>query len=290
LLRIYPSLTILNVIFAIATFPIFTKQSPQEIFSFLVYPTAYFFIGAIMLFYIPGYFLLRLQSTRALVAAILISLGVYLTWYTRLDLDVFAVEGDSYFRWVFYFIVFTIGLLYARLKTTEHEPDATAASLSGLLTTLSRHPLPALACSLGLFAFSKFMFRGSTPFVMSFQFLVQGFTLMLTWYLFMVSESVASQLQRNRFAWPVISLLSAITLELYLLDRYTDPYIRNSNELINSLNLFFPFEFKSRILAAAVLWLILISLALILSRFSGAVSKLLPTPRRASLDPKSKAG
>ncbi|MEB3296467.1 MAG: acyltransferase [Cyanobacteriota bacterium] len=289
ILRIYPSLTILNIIFLLATFSSFAKQSPQEIFSFLIYPTPYFFIAAIMLFYIPGYFLLRAQSTRVLVATIFASLGVYFAWYTTLDLRNFTIEGESYFRWVFYFIVFVIGLLYARLKTTQDNPDTASAPLRGLLSTLSQHPVPALACSFGFFAISKFIFRDSTPLVMNFQFLVQFFTLMLTWYVFQVSETVACQLQRHRFAWPLVSLLSAITLELYLLDRYTDPYIRNTNELVNSLDLFFPFEFKSRLLAAAVLWVVLITLAYLLSRLSGSISKFLPSPKRAAIEQKSKA-
>jgi len=274
ILRIYPSLTILNLVFAALTYQAFTQKSLPQILSFALYPTAYFFIAAIMLFYIPGYFLLRLQSTKAIVASILLSIGIYFAWYTQTDLSFFSIEGDSYFRWIFYFIVFTIGLLYARLRTFDSTKDPLSSKLSSVLVPITNHGGPALACSLILFGVSKFVFRESPQFIMNFQFIVHFFTLALTWYIFVVSESAAGFLRRT-FAWPLISLLSAITLELYLFDRYVDPYIRTSNELINSFNLIFPIEFKSRLLAVAVLWLLLIILAAALSQLSKQVVAML---------------
>ncbi|MEB3307205.1 MAG: acyltransferase family protein [Cyanobacteriota bacterium] len=278
LVRIYPSLTLINVIATLIAFVV-TKQPPQEIFGFFVYPTAYFFIAAILLFYIPGYFLLWMQSTKAILLALLISAVIYAIWYAQLDLSVFNIEGGSFFRWIFYFMVFALGLLYARIKTFKGTADLAAQRLVGFFSALSVHRFPALACSLGLFAFSKFLFRGSSPAVMNFQFLVQIFTLALTWYVFMASEFVAARLHANRYAWPVISLLSAITLELYLLDRYVDPYVNASDAIIASLNLILPLEIKSRFLAVILLWFFLVALAVGLSRCSGFLAGLFRSPK-----------
>ena len=268
LLRIYPSLIILSIIASAFSPALFTQRTFAEGFAYFIYPTQYFFIAAIILFYIPAYFILLFDSVKVIIGALLASVSVYVAWYARLDLDVFTIEGGGFFRWVFYFIVFLIGILYARYKSTPKTFISRNRLLTCLQCFIKSNIYKGLFLSIALVGCAKIIFRLQLPYIMQYQFVIHILTLILACYIFKAADYLSDKIRNSKYAFPVISILSATTLQLYLIDYYTPLYIAPANALIATLSSALPVQFLIRLLAVSLVWCILLASAVLLSKCS----------------------
>jgi len=108
--RIYPALLLSVAGFIALPGRAWASWSLSEWAAQMIWPTDYWFIGALMLFYLLLYPLILIARPGVylgLMAALLIP---YLTWYlTALDLTRYTIEGVGHFKWIHYFQVMLFG-------------------------------------------------------------------------------------------------------------------------------------------------------------------------------------
>lgn len=111
LLRIYPQVAIVLLVCGLITGTIGSSSLGETILKF-VWPTPYWFVAAIVVFYVPFYYVLRFFPTRIPLLLALFAIPYLWFYFTFLDLHRFAVE-DEYFRWLFYFPMMLFGAYLA---------------------------------------------------------------------------------------------------------------------------------------------------------------------------------
>lgn len=171
-----------------------------------VWPTPFWFISAVMVFYVPVFYLARLRPA-GIATALALLLVPYAFFYGQLDLSTFVVEGRgndftwaNHFKWINYFGLTLMGCLVARLGLTPRlGPAAITWLLGGLLLFL--------VAKLTLFRF------GLGPL----QFVFQALLYPIVYGCFHVfaSEALLKPL-RSTPLFPVVALLGGLTLEIYL--------------------------------------------------------------------------
>lgn len=195
--RLYPAVFI--VASAMVAIGMVRVTGMADLAATFVWPTPFWFISAVMVFYLPLYWLAR-QRAAGIALAMAVLLVPYLYFYRQLDLTTFVVEGDDHFKWINYFGITLMGCLVARLRLTPRlGPGSVAALLTSLLLfllaklTLFRHDLGHL----------QFVFHLLLYPIVFFSF--QVFT----------SEALLRPLRATPL-FPAIALLAGLTLEIYL--------------------------------------------------------------------------
>ncbi len=119
--RIYPSVWIVVILLAIGFEFSWKIWDMKDYFHELFYPTLYWFISALVVFYLLLYPLLKKQCDQWLVIAFFLLFIPYLLFYfTVVDLTTFSVEGGGYFKWIYYFQIMILGVwLAGRYKKLE---------------------------------------------------------------------------------------------------------------------------------------------------------------------------
>lgn len=108
ILRIYPITWIVTVMLLLIGYIKLDKVT--DIFKYFVYPTNYWFIGAIAIFYCLYYFLMSADYSAILMkAAGAISLILYVCTYLLIDTSIWIVEENIVTRYLFYFWVMILG-------------------------------------------------------------------------------------------------------------------------------------------------------------------------------------
>ena len=200
--RIYPSLIIANLI--VGNYAI--CENVLDVFRVFIYPSVYWFIGAILFFYILMYFIgIYCNSIRKLNILQCVVLIIYLTVYVIcVDKSKWSVEGEGYFKCIFYFGVNLLGF-YLKRKGIKKYNVRILICLSGLMLFL--HLTSRLACEI-------------SPEFLMVQCLVQLFALGFGVSVFFLGYSCEKQLKvispRVR---KIVTLIGASTLEVYLLTK-----------------------------------------------------------------------
>lgn len=164
-----------------------------------VWPTPFWFISAVVVFYVPVFYLARLKPAGMAMALALLVVP-YIFFYSQLDLSTFVVEGPDYFKWINYFGITLMGCLVARLKLTPRFNLFTVA---------------ALLISLLLFLATKLtVFRYDMGY-MQFLFHVWLYPIVFFSFHILSSETVLKPIRVTPF-FPAIALLAGLTLEIYL--------------------------------------------------------------------------
>ncbi|MDO9638477.1 MAG: acyltransferase family protein [Pseudotabrizicola sp.] len=195
--RLYPAVLIVACAM-LATLQI-QMVSITDIVAAFVWPTPFWFISAVVVFYVPIFYLARLQPA-GIATAMAALLVPYVFFYSRLDLSQFVVEGPDYFKWINYFGITLMGCLVARLKLTPK---------------LSLFTVAALLMSLLLFLVTKLtVFRYDMGHL---QFLFHVWLYPIVFFSFHIfsSEAVLKPLRATPL-FPVVALLGGLTLEIYL--------------------------------------------------------------------------
>jgi peptidoglycan/LPS O-acetylase OafA/YrhL len=115
--RIYPALVLAVVLFIVLPGRAWAVWGLREWVEQLIWPTEYWFIGALMLFYALLYPLLRIARPWAYLVALVALVVPYLAWYqTALDLSRYTIEGVGYFKWIHYLQVMLFGAFLSGRK------------------------------------------------------------------------------------------------------------------------------------------------------------------------------
>jgi hypothetical protein len=149
ILRVYPQ----TLFMALLVFLIYSPAAITipNIATLIFWPTRYWFIGAIVMFYIPYYCIfsdVRKIKNRFIVAVTILGI-MYVACYLLLDTSKWVVEyydvtvPQSYFRFIFYLLVFISGgyVNYTAHIKTKGSPttEISVAILSVLLMYLEKY-------------------------------------------------------------------------------------------------------------------------------------------------------
>lgn len=205
LLRIYPkTIIVTTILVAIGHISI---NEIMDIPYYYIYPTYYWFVGGIALFYLI-YYLLHMKGYNKKVNGIF-TIGLllaYAIYYVLvLDTSIWIVEDNIISRYMFYFLVMLFGR-YLR----EHYEDIKNV----------RFCIGKLISSVIIYFGFKFAIN-IHPFLMHFQFLTQVLTIPVVYYLFMLTikneewfkteAGKAKQIVIN-----IMEYIGSLTLEIYL--------------------------------------------------------------------------
>ncbi|WP_434514390.1 acyltransferase family protein [Dechloromonas sp. ARDL1] len=202
LLRIYPQVIVVLLVGGLIT------STPswwllEEVIQQFIWPTPYWFVAAIVVFYAPFYLVLRFVPAHIPILLALSAIPYLWFYFTALELDRWAVEGE-YFRWLFYFPMMLFGAYLASTPALlEHKlRDAILliliiASYFGLKVMLNR----------GLFGEWQLILH-----LLTFPFVFYAFRLLAH------PQVLAALKQWRLYFW--IALLGELSLEVYLVQVY----------------------------------------------------------------------
>jgi peptidoglycan/LPS O-acetylase OafA/YrhL len=203
-IRLYPAVFI--VACAMLAVGLAHINGAIDLAAVFVWPTPFWFISAVMVFYVPVFYLARLRPTgiATAMALLLVPYGIF---YSQLDLSTFIVEGigndftwTNHFKWINYFGITLLGCLVARL---DLKPRLSAFSIAVLLGGL----LLFLVAKLTAFRFDM----GHLQFV----FQAALYPIVYGCFHVFASETLLRPLRATPL-FPAIALLGGLTLEIYL--------------------------------------------------------------------------
>jgi len=205
--RIYPGL-ILVVITAISLKGQWHELRLINWVSMFIWPTWYWFISAIVIFYIPFYWLGKLTALQLLITIILLFIPYFYCYFSFLDLSYFSIE-DGYFKWFIYFQLMLFGAWLAKSGVQRFNINLAAVGFVG--STLAFYLLKVLLFKFSLGSLQFLTHAILFPFVFfSFQFLT-------------ASHAIAS-VKKWRLGW-MVSFLGGLTLEIYLVQVPLIPFL-----------------------------------------------------------------
>jgi peptidoglycan/LPS O-acetylase OafA/YrhL len=243
IIKIYPSLilaTLLLFIIAQSAWRILDLIGYVKIF---IWPTIYWFISALMIFYVIFFVILKRNNYKYFLAGIFILLFPYLYFYlTMVDLSKYSIEGPGYFKWIFYLqTMFFGGYLAGRERFTETSFGKDVLVLVffiglyyGILILMSK--------------FGGWQFQALTHLLM--------FPILFFFLRFSENDIITS-LMNTKYVGALISLMAVLTLEIYLLHGS----IRTFSFI---LNMIFPLNLMA-------FWIVTIFLSYLLNRISGVM-------------------
>lgn len=197
ILRIYPAFLLMlgPTLLARTVY----RQKEFNFFESLVWPTPFWFIPAVMLFYIPLFSIARL-STRATILALAPLIVPYIYLYLQLDLSRFTVEGENFVKIINYFCITVMGSIVAKSGTA---PKVNALTVGMLLLSL----LAFLVVKLTLFRF------GFSEYQFIYHLLL--FPIVYFSYHVFCSPKILESLHKTS-ARHIVYWVSGLTLEIYL--------------------------------------------------------------------------
>lgn len=246
ILRIYPSTWLASILMIIVAQSAWRTLDFFDYVRLFVWPTDYWFIGALMIFYVMFYFIWQRQNYKYFLVGILILVVPYLFFYfTFVDLSYYSIEGPSFFKWIFYLQTMFFGGYLAgggRFGTSNFFKDGSALVLFiglyyGILFLMSR--------------FGGWQFQVITHLLI--------FPILFFFLRFAESKEITALMQ-SKYLGTGMSLMAVLTLEIYLLHGYVRA---------------FPFVLKTIFpLNIVVFWIVTIALAFVLNRVAGLMRKM----------------
>lgn len=257
--RIYPSVLLIALTAAVITGAVL-EWGLVDYVKHLLWPTDYWFVSAIVCFYVPFYWLMSLRRTEVFLQLMaLLCLPYFYFYLTALDLSSWSVE-DGYFKWIFYFQVMLLGG-YLATRDDASKPVVSMNWNSALL---------------GLFVVAYFgmKFLVAKGIQTELQFLIHWLTFpIMVLSLFAMNTRVVKVIIMKSAVAPFIAVVAGATLEIYLLQRYVygNPYI-SAMEFPGNVTVFWPVVISGAILVA---WVSSRG-GRYLARLAGAVRLLIP--------------
>lgn len=241
--KLYPSL-IITVLVAITLDSNWhwSQITPLNWVELLIWPTWYWFVAAIAIFYAPFYFIGKWSTTQMLLAMGLILIPYFYVYFNYLDLSVFSIEEGfgNYFKW---FVSFQIMIFGAWVARSDGRINIWLAAIGFAVSAVAFFVLKSILFKRGLG---------------SYQFIVHAIEFAFIWfgYHFLCAQPVVEFVRKIKL-YAAANFLGGITLEIYLVQI---PMLKH----IESLHLPFPLG----LLVALALILIL---AKLVSRLSEQV-------------------
>ncbi len=211
ILRVYPSVLVVTLAaLLVGAHSVVVRVG--DLLREFVFPTSFWFVGAIMVFYALAYPIIRSRSLKLVITSTVCACVVYSVWYGFfLDTRTWVVEGPGYFKWVFYWLVMMLGIALA----LKPEWLAIRPAVSRTLAALS----------LTSYVTVKVIVAGLLPHL---QFAVQLLTLLVVYALFAVmsDETLVSGVVNGR-AGAFVTFIGGLTLEIYLVQYsvYSNPMV-----------------------------------------------------------------
>jgi len=249
--RIYPSLILAVLFLFILPGAAWRHWSAGDYVQYFIWPTPYWFISALMIFYVVFFILMKQRRPEFFLIGIGVLAIPYLFFYvTTVDLSRYSIEGPGYFKWVFYLQVMFLGGYMASKR------------IRFIKTNLVRDGLALLGCIAGYYGILLLVSRGYGGQFQAATHLLM-FPILFLFLKVSSSEFVTNRLMTAKYAGATISLVATLTLEIYLVH----PSVYNQPALSNIL---FPFNI-------IVFWIPVIILSFTLNRVSRLVTRRNPT-------------
>lgn len=219
LTRIYPSLLLVVVVFLL----ILDNQWNGSLIGLIklaIWPTQFGFITQLLCFYIPYYFIAKRskQNFKVLFFALFIPFGI--VYFSSLNAEGLHTAADylhplNSLNWIFYFQMMIFGGLIAK-ETSQGNPFLTKLSDSSIAIRLLLAAFIAYVLVKGLIVLGV---------LKSYYFLLNLLIIAVIFSLFLFAmSSAAKALLKNTLADKTVRLVSALTLELYLVHVCLLPY------------------------------------------------------------------
>lgn len=238
IIRIYPVTWVATILMIIIAQSAWRTLDLFGYVKLLIWPTDYWFIAALMIFYVIFYAIWQRQNYKYFLVSIFILIVPYLYFYlTTVDLSFYSIEGPGYFKWIFYLqTMFFGGYLAGRekfVKTSFYKDGVALIFFIALYYGI-------------LFYMSKFggsQYQAVTHLLM--------FPILFFFLRFAESKEITALVQ-SKYVGTVISLMAMLTLEIYLLHGSVRA---------------FPFVLKTIFpLNIVVFWVASVALAFVLNR------------------------
>lgn len=219
ILRIYPSIIITSFLIWIyerynISFAIIIKN--------FIYPTGFWFISAIVIFYIIYYFIAKTNNLNIFImVGVLILIPYFYIYFTQLNISEWVIEDTGHFKWLFYFQTMLLG---GYLKLNKDKIKFSGKKDSVILIIL-----------LTIYFADKILMN-SNLFFMKLQFTTQLLTFLIAYYIYKASNAINIKniINSDNYFKKIIVFLSKLTLEIYLVQ---------SCILVNVKKILFPLNF-----------------------------------------------
>lgn len=227
-------------------------HSFADFLSLFVYPTRWWFVGAIVLYYaLFLLFVFRMNRKHQKILAVCTALLYAVLYIFFLDTSVWSIEKPSgHFQWVFYFEVMLLAYL-----SRDWLQEIVINRKQKLLFLFLQALLFVIYYSFK-FLMSKF------PALFSVQFLVHVLTLVFLWFLFLAGKGCENRIRKFLTGKPLgklAAMLSSFSLEVYLVQEYI---IEKASVLS------FPINFVTAVI-------LIILFAILLGTLCNAISRLI---------------
>ena len=183
----------------------FDLNNPLELLRFIFYPpSTYWFLDALMIFYLFGFIFIKNFSIKKLFLGFGIFIFFYLIFYiNQKDFTILFVEQDMYFKLIFYFMIFLSGLFFASIRDKIFYQGSSDLFYLILLIGL-------------MYGHKYLMFKGLLA---EYKFIQQLLIFPILFFSLKASQApvLFDHLLKIKFIAQFISLISAMTLELYII-------------------------------------------------------------------------
>lgn len=182
----------------------FRFTSPLEFGANLFYPPpAFWFLQALMLYYVVGFFFIRQFSIGRLLSGMAVLILLYMVLYARIsDFSMLVIEQTMHFKLVFYAMVFLYGIALASLNhRIVYRGPVDVVALLACLVVMYGHKLIALSGQ-----------------AQEWQFIQQLALFPMLFFAIKVARAhwLLAFLHRQRRLSSAVSIVAAMTLELYI--------------------------------------------------------------------------
>ncbi|WP_237067315.1 acyltransferase [Microbulbifer guangxiensis] len=212
IVRVYPSVLVVNILFLLVVPRLEVDASIESIFSVFVWPTQFWFISAIIVFYFVIYAVLQGNYLRYAPFIILLLWIPYLVIYSGLELDRFSIEDAGYFKWIHYFQIMLFGAYFSERSYTKRFSLVGAA-------------LGVVTCIFFYYGLKVWMIKYDVFYIQFLTHIILYPFLIFAYFLF-TADGFLKLFSRPLFAVPV-AFVSSHALEIYLLQYfiYSDPIV-----------------------------------------------------------------
>lgn len=228
LLKIYPQVILVTLLGGLAT-SIFIWWPLGKLLQQFIWPTNYWFVAAIVVFYIPIYLVFRFAFARIFYVIAISAIPYIWFYFTELNLNRFSVEDDP-FRWLFYFPVMLFGAYLASSKTLKAHKTSDALVLTLIV--------------IGYLSLKLFISKG---FLGDWQFTVQLLTFPFVFYsIRLFANPFFLNLLKKWKLYFFIAFLGELSLEVYLVQGFLIRWLANTEvSILGSIFLIWPLIFMT---------------------------------------------
>lgn len=218
IVRLYVPTTLMTIVSIATYYPL--NPSIADIIHVFLWPTIFWFIGAMTVFYVLFFLLKRLETNRQYIVFFVVMAIIYIICYLRLDTSVWVIESkgllsfEGGFKLIYYFAAMMIGKWF-RIHSGKRFGRTTSYMVQAVTAFLTLY-----GC--------KYIIAKNTV-IMHFQFFNQ---LSIIWMVVAIFKFALSLEEKEHPHFPLILrktvfFLSGHTLEIYLVQFLVIHYTEN---------------------------------------------------------------